>query len=150
VPFRSNQNDSEIFESGGYAHCRGLAASPARPCDSTARGITREVHGGISRKKNSSVNATPTNESDLSIGRKFPSNLNVDECIDNFVIVKELCYKTTGSLMEIDWRVPSDIGSFKSSQGDIPTAAPVRAVANALASGGQIYRAIWNGRGFLR
>jgi hypothetical protein len=99
----------------------------------------------FSRKKNASVNAASTNDSDLFIGRKFRSSLSMDECIDNFMIVKEQCYRTAGSLKEIEWHVPSDIGSFKSSQGQVPTAAPVRVVVNDLVGGGQIYLAVWNG-----
>jgi hypothetical protein len=79
------------------------------------------------------------------IGRKFTSSLSMKECLDAFDAAKADCYRTTGPLLEVDWRMPGDLGAFRSSQGRAPEVPPARVVACDLLDGGRIYLAVWNG-----
>jgi hypothetical protein len=101
--------------------------------------------GIFSRKKPGPTFATSTRGESVFIGRKFRSNLSLAECVDNFSIVKDECYRTSGPLVDVEWHAPTELGGFNSSQGGMPAVSPARVVANDLVGGARIYLAMWNG-----
>ncbi|SRR6266545_4473493 len=101
--------------------------------------------GFFSRGKSGRGDATSTPDVGVFIGRKFRSSLSVDDCLANFSIVREQCYRISGPLVDAEWHVPAVPGGFASSQGAISLVPPARVLANDLVGGGHIYLAIWKG-----
>lgn len=101
---------------------------------------------GIFSRKGSIPRESPSaNRSNDFIGRKFRSNLSIAECLENFSIVKDQCYRTTGGIYEIEWRMRLESADVESSQGGPPAIPPATFHANDLSGGGRIYLAIWDG-----
>lgn len=101
--------------------------------------------GFFSRGRSGRNDAVATSDPSVFIGRKFRSSLTVDDCLSNFAVVREQCYRTSGPVVDVEWNVPAAPEGFTSSQGAMSPVPPMRAVATELVGGGYIYLAIWNG-----
>ena len=101
--------------------------------------------GLFSRKSRAPSAATLERSVQSFIGRKFRSDCSLDECLSNFIAVSDECYPVVSGLVDVGWRVPTDLGGFISTQGSVPAVAPARVVARKLATGGHLYLALWNG-----
>lgn len=100
-------------------------------------------NGNFSRKQRPAASLAPAKGLDDYIGRKFRSSLSTQACLDNFAAVIKECYSTVGPLREAEWQMPAGLPEM-TSQGRVPTASPVQVLAGDLASGGQIYLALWD------
>lgn len=100
--------------------------------------------GIFSRKQRPVARSAPANIGlDDYIGRKFRSSLAMQECLDNFLAVKDECYQTVDPLRELEWQMPAGLPEM-TSQGSVPDVPPARVLAVGLAGGGQICLALWD------
>ncbi|GAA1834470.1 hypothetical protein GCM10009714_15000 [Microlunatus capsulatus] len=78
------------------------------------------------------------------IGRKFRTELSLDESLRAFESVKDECYDIT-SRESLVWSIPEGAANFQSTQGSPAILPPARLVSYVLARGGRITLALWDG-----
>jgi hypothetical protein len=99
----------------------------------------------FSRKRRTTPAPSSSSTSKAFIGRKFSSDLSIDECLVNFSKAASDCYPTSSELIDVEWRAPSDVDGVPSTQGGPAPVPPARFVALDLARSGRLFLAIWDG-----
>ena len=78
------------------------------------------------------------------IGRKFRTNLTIEDSLEAFDVAKSECYEIR-SQEDLTWMVPDGAHAYESTQGRATTTPPSRLLSYTLARGGRITLALWDG-----